>query len=265
MQMKKSAILSVILLAGCLTSPAPHEYQPVQFALTGNTCPESPFKPHSADILKLIDSLNRENPTFIIHTGNIVYAGYSPGIRETDVTSQYKENTEIFSRLSRVCIFVPGEFDNFNGSTNDFERYTKRPPFHSFGYGPIKFIVLNSTDPNVGEISSRQISWLKDELSVYGSSHEFVILSYHPFYLPKPVEGVKIIKNAPEIHDLFVKYHVIAVISGTGEKLFRTEKDGISYINAGCVPSFKPCYPGQFRYYTILLKNGNITIQGKVY
>jgi 3',5'-cyclic AMP phosphodiesterase CpdA len=233
--------------------------------LIGNTSPESPFKPHSAEISKLIDALNRENPTFIIHTGNLVYAGYSPGIREADVISQYNENTEAFSRLSRVCIYAPGELDNLMGSTAIFERYTKRPSYHSFGYGTIEFIILNSSDPDAGEISSHQIEWVKDELNKYSRSQEFIILSHHPMFPPKSSEGMQILRNAAEIHSLLIKYHVIAVISGSGDRLSRTEKDGISYINAGCVPAYRPCATGQFRYYSVMLQNGYLTIQGKVY
>ena len=263
--MIKSVISLFFLCAGCMSSPIPYEFPFVQFALTGNTFSESPFKPHSAEITKLIETLNRENPTFIIHTGNLIYAGYSPGIREADVLLQYKENAEVFSRFSRVCIFVPGEFDNFMGSTSEFERYTKRPPYHSFGYGSVEFIVLNSSDPFAGEISTRQISWMENELNAYGKSQDFIILSYHPVFLPKPIEGIQTLKNAVKIHSILIKHHVIAVISGSGDRLFRTEKDGISYINAGCVPSYKPCYTGQFRYYSVLLQNGCLTIQGKVY
>ncbi|HEY1406482.1 MAG TPA: hypothetical protein VF857_07745 [Spirochaetota bacterium] len=250
-----------ILITGC-AAPTPKGIEsPLLFAVIGNTYPESPFKQPSPDIEKLINVLNRENPTFVIHEGNVIYAGFTPGLRAVDATRQFSESADSFSNLKCSHHFVPGDFDTFGGLPDAFESFTGRKSYHTFIYGPVLCIILNTTDPRPGIISDTQIAWLEDTLRD-SHSESIIVFSHHPFFPQKGYDGA-LVAGSDRIAEILSKYAVRGVISGAGENFFRTERNGIEYINLGCVPLHKKEYGEQSRYYLISFFEDHLTITGK--
>ncbi len=233
----------------------------LSFALIGNTCPESPFKPIFPDADKLVQSINMDNPSFIIHTGNIVYAAAPVALRDTDIKSQFDSFTNAFAALEPVRQYVPGDLDLFAGSTSLYQEFTGKSEWYTFRVGQTCFIVLNSTNPAPCEIGSNQRQWLEEQLSHTTEGAAVIILSHHPFFVSKSSEPT--IKSADSFHQLFKKYNVFAVISGAGETLSRVEKDSITYINAGTLPLYKRDSYDKFRYYTVEIISDMIILQGK--
>jgi 3',5'-cyclic AMP phosphodiesterase CpdA len=254
-------VLTAVITISCSTAKQAKIEAPFSFALIGNTYPESPFKPPHPNTMKLIDALNRENPVFVAHIGNLIYAGFNIGLREIDVRRQLSEVRSSLAGLVRERYFVTGELDTLAGSSAAFESFTGYQSYHSFSYGSVLFIALNSTDNEPGKIGDEQWKWLEKTLAE--SLHEsIVIFIHHPPFLSKPSD-VKRVAEAERLHALISRYPVRAVISGAGEYFSLTESGRIQYINAGCVPLFKKEGTDQYRYYIITFNDGHLSIAGK--
>ena len=255
-----SFALIAAAMISCAGSGPKKNLSPLQFAVVGNTCAESPFKQPHPDITRLISALNRSNPAIVIHTGNTIFAGFTSGIREEDVTRQFKAAEQVFEQLDRARHFVPGELDTFNGSTTAFSSFTGKNPYNTFIYGSVLFVVLNTTDHEPGKISDEQFSWLCDTLE--DSRNESIILvTYHPLIRMRGYDG-PVVENAERITMLFQHYPVRAVISGAGETFSMTEHEGMAYYNLGCVPLFKPCGKDQNRYYLATFYEDRLIVEG---
>jgi len=254
-------LLIAVVTVSCSTVKQAKIEAPFSFALIGNTYSESPFRPPHPDIAKLIDALNRENPVFVAHTGNFIYAGFNVGLREIDARRQLSEGRASMAGLVRERYFVTGELDTIAGSPTAFESFTGYRSYHTFSYGSVLFIALNSTDSEPGKIGGEQWKWLEQTLA--GSLQESIIIFvHHPPFLPKDSD-VRKIADAERLHALISRYPVRAVISGAGEYLSTTESGRIQYINAGCVPLFKKEGADQYQYYIITFSDGHLSIAGK--
>ena len=265
--MNRNIYIFSICAIAFLSCSAPHirnSISELRFAVTANTAPESPYKTYSGETAKLISALNKENPTFIIHLGNMIYAGNAAGLRDVDIRRQVDEHAAVFSQLSPVCNYTVGELDLFKGSSTAFEELTGKKPFYSFHYGTIHFISLNSSDGAPGTISASQRKWLTEELEYNKNDDAIIVLSYHPLYLQKNMQGnIQTVEKADELHQLFKKYQITAVLSAAGDYYSRTDRDGIAYINTGCIPMYRLPNYDQFRYYSVVLSGGTITVTGK--
>ncbi|MGL4368360.1 MAG: metallophosphoesterase family protein [Spirochaetota bacterium] len=250
--------------SGCKNTHIKNPGVSLQFAVISNTAPESPYKGYHPDAKKLIDALNRENPTLVIHAGNMIYAGNSPGLRDVDVIRQVNDHKTLFSKLNPICNYAAGDLDHFKGSSSFNEMITGKNAFYSFHYGTVHFLIINSTDPQPGLISSARRKWIAEELEYNKNDDAIIVISHHPFFLQKNIQGsIPCVENPEELHQLFVRYGVTAVLSGAGDYCSRTARDGIDYINAGCIPVFRKDGYDQFRYYTANLSGGKITVTGR--
>jgi 3',5'-cyclic AMP phosphodiesterase CpdA len=258
------SILFLILTAlifGCTTPRRSENTGPLSFALIGNTCTDSPFDRPAPEMGKLLDALNRENPTFVIHTGNMVFGGYTVGIREVDLVRQFNQLRITLSSISRVFYFIPGEMDSRAGSVTAFESFTGKSAYRSFTYGSMLFIILNSTDGAPGLIGDAQWSWLEKTLKE-SEGDSIVILLHHPVIPQHGYDG-PLLKDGKRLLKLLSTYPLRAIISGAGENFYRMDVDDVSHINAGSVPIMKKESADQFRYYIVTFADGFLTITGK--
>ena len=256
--------LCIAALFSCSNAPVMSIDAPVRFAVISGTAPESPYTPYPADLSRLIAALNRENPAIVAHIGNIFYGGAAQGLREEDVTRQIAARPAFFDRLNPVCEYTAGELDRFGGSLGLFESVTGKPAFHSFSYGPVFFLSIDSDDAGTASISKNQEERIIRELERNRNKAAIVILSYRPFFLKNEFAGyLTTVAGADRFHALFAKHRVRAVISAAGEIVSRTDRDGIAYINAGCVPMYKRDAYDRFRYHVIDITNDAVAVTGR--
>jgi predicted phosphodiesterase len=254
-------LCAAVLCASCTPLTPKTIEAPARFAIITNTAPESPYKPFAPELTKLIDAVNRENPSFVIHLGNIIYAGNTQGVRETDIDRQISERGEFFSKLDPVCFYVAGNLDFFKGSFSFFTKETKRPTNHSFHYGPVHFMAINSAMASISELQKK---WIEDELEINKDDAAVIVLSYYPFMLQKNYAGYQpTVEDAESFHRIFIRYKVRAVISAAGEFYSRVDRDSIAYINAGAVPIYKKDGYDQFRYYIGEITKDSINVTGR--
>jgi hypothetical protein len=250
-----------LFIIGCASTNDTVNSSVVQFALIGNTYPESPFWPINPDYSKMITSIIKDNPVFIIHTGNTVYSGQMSNLREIDIVNQLNNHAFVFEKIRSMIRYVPGEYDLFAGSS---ETFTKRLPSkqnYSFSYGHYLFIILDSS---IGAVTREQTEWMREEIESYDHDFSVFVCTYYPLFSPKNLQ-VHTLANAIDLHQFFITQNVKGVISGCGESMFTLEVDSIQYANAGTVPSFKPLRQGFFRYYNAKISRDRLLLQGRVY
>lgn len=202
----------------------------IKIALIGNTYPESPFKSFpEKKINTIISKLNNENPVFIIHMGNTIYGGNQDmGLRDTDINNQFSVLRNIFKSCKFPKYVVIGEKDLYNNSPNLCVKYAKqKSSYYSFNYANIHFIILDTFNPIRGEISDKQIKWLKNDLTLHKNFNGIYIFSHLPFFKSKN-QNHKKLKN---LHNLFIHFPVKAVFSTTNNYFHSFKKDNITYIN----------------------------------
>jgi hypothetical protein len=250
-----------LLFIGCASTNDSVNTSVVQFSLIGNTYPESPFWPINPDYSKMISALIKNNPVFIIHTGNTVFSGATSNLREIDITNQLNSHAIVFEKIKSMIRYVPGEYDVFAGSSETFGRRLPSKLHYSFSYGHYLFIVLDSS---TGSINREQTDWMREEIASYDQGFSVFVCTYYPLFAPKNMR-IHTLDNAADMHRFFITQNVKGVISGLGESLFTLELDSIQYANAGVVPLYKPVRQGLFRYYNVTISRDKLLLQGKVY
>ncbi len=243
----------------------------VHFALTGNTFPESPFRGKNEALDGLIKRINDDNPLFVIHLGDIVHGGKSwMGISAIDLERQFRDFKTQFALLRPLLFTLRGEKDMLDASCEHYTRHTGRSPYYSFNYGPAHCIVLDTCEDGKSEISSSQRTWLEKDLMRHRRAQAIFVFAHYPIFennAPGFDSAGRMIsmKQAEALHDLFKKFPVKAVFCGHHTSLYRTVKDGIHYIVAGCDFSAIRIMPHQkvknaAQYYMVDYRGGDITI-----
>ncbi|MBP7901449.1 MAG: hypothetical protein KA015_01400 [Spirochaetes bacterium] len=231
----------------------------VQFALIANTRPDSAFKTNPAELARLIDSVNYDNPTFLIHLGNMIQGGSSKsGIIKNDVEKQLDSAKKEFSRFRSIAYFIPAEHDKFDGSFDLFNKRENHREYFSFNYGTLHFIVLNAS--NEGKIiTEEQLIWLKSDIENYKNSG-IIIFTKIPFFAPLKVK-TQTISNSSETHSILAKYNIISVISSESDSEYDFVKEGIRHINLPILSIENK--RNKTDYYIIQITDGKLSFEGK--
>ncbi|HQP48765.1 MAG TPA: hypothetical protein PKX12_08540, partial [Spirochaetota bacterium] len=76
----------IAVFFSCATMPT-RDPGPFRFIITGNTYAESPFKGRNMRVSPVIRSINRDNPVFVVHIGDMIFGGHDwMGIKKIDIT-----------------------------------------------------------------------------------------------------------------------------------------------------------------------------------
>ncbi len=255
----KKIILLATLFSALSCAGIEKKTNDVNFALVANTLPESAFKTNPAELAKLIDSINKDNPTFLIHLGNLIQGGSSKsGIIKNDVEKQLDSAKKEFSRFRSIAYFIPAEHDKFDDSFDLFNKRENHGEYFSFNYGTLHFIALNATNSE-RFITEDQLIWLKSDIQKYKDS-KIIIFSKIPFFAPQNIK-TQTITNPSETHNILLQHKVLAVISSESNFLYDINKDGIRHINLP-LPSIEDKRK-KYVYFIIQIVNGKLSFEGK--
>lgn len=181
---------------------------------------------HISDVHELIGSDNFKaiineinntvNPAFTVITGDITDHG---------TPAQYDKYLGDVALLNGTVYTGIGNHDvrwwNANGK-NDFKDKIG-PPYYSFNYGGVHFVMLDSTvnlelDEKFGKA---QLSWLTDDLGSISADIPVIIFAHHPFKMYDNVTGKK------ELIDVVKNHNVVAFIAGHQHYWGYTVENGI--------------------------------------
>jgi acid phosphatase type 7 len=254
-----------VFITTCAPKNITVDMGPLRFAVIGNTYPESPFQVTGERLRDIVKEINKDNPVFIIHIGDMIFGGRdSVGIKRDDIDRQFSRFFRCASALGPAMYTVIGDKDLFNGSSEMHARYSKCRPYYSFNYGRLHFIILNSTDKTPGEIGSEQFGWLAGDLTAYKDSPAIIVFIHHPVIVPKKAglsSEQHICKDPDRLHKILEKYPVKAVISGELSAFYQERKGGIDYFILGCGGyNESDRYKNYINYYIIDYISGDIKI-----
>lgn len=266
----KAFLVSVIAaFFSCATIPT-GDPGAFRFIITGNTYAESPFKGRNMRVNPVVRAINRDNPVFVVHIGDMIFGGHDwMGIKRGDITRQYSDFHENITCLRPLLFTVKGEMDLLDGSDEFYRKYTGRKSWYSFNYGALHCIVLDSCGGEDPGIHGKQLQWLKKDISQFRNAPGIIVFIHHPvFTSDSDTDPDFIVKNPDELHNILKQYPVTAVFSGHGKTYSRITRDSIQYIVAGC--SFIPpgtgnrnSGPASYTYYIADYSRGAITVQPK--
>ncbi|HPB81986.1 MAG TPA: metallophosphoesterase [Spirochaetota bacterium] len=259
----------IAVFFSCATMPT-GDPGPFRFIITGNTYAESPFKGRNMRVSPVIRSINRDNPVFVVHIGDMIFGGHDwMGIKKIDITRQYKDFHENITCLRPLLFTVKGEKDLLDGSDEFYRKYTRRKAWYSFNYGALHCIVLDSCAGGAPEIIGEQLQWLKSDIARFQQAPGILVFLHHPVFTADNNSDPEFsLKNPETLHNILKKYPVTAVFSGHAKTYSRVTRDSIQYIVAGC--NFAPSVngnrksgPPSYTYYIVDYSRGAITVQPK--
>jgi len=204
----------------------------VRFALIGNTSPDSPFTGFNKALPGILNEIESRKPQIIIHTGDAIYGGSeADGIIESDIRRQLNIFSQMLKKLNTAFYTIPGDRDYYNSSPALYLEFSGKKPGYSFNYGSIHFICLSSSETGESFIDDDQFKWLKKNLKDFKDSSAVFIFAHHQLFPDN--KKIKTTELKEKLHELFLKYNVKAVFSGSEPDYSEKFKDSIKYINAG--------------------------------
>jgi 3',5'-cyclic AMP phosphodiesterase CpdA len=177
---------------------------------------------------KILDSVETDSSSFLIHTGDFVYHG---------TEGEFKKVGEMMSGFSLPFYPVPGNHDNFYGELKGYLKYSGAPALHySFDYGHAHFSFI---DTSKGYMPSDELEWLANDLDATSQPLKIVTLHYPPF---DPTGTDHIMGGGNEAFmALMVKKGVKLVLTGHIHSYDDAVRDGVRYIITGGAGA--PLYP----------------------
>ncbi|MFH0976330.1 MAG: hypothetical protein V1874_11165 [Spirochaetota bacterium] len=261
---KPAAFLCVVIIAASCSNARVKKNDNIQFAIINNTRGESPYSGLGPKVLPVLKQIKDENPVFLIHLGGIICGGENwYGVSKADVDRQYLEIFSIILKVLPNFYTVKSETELLNTSSEYYSKYSGKKDYYSFNCGNSHFIVLDSTQKT---ISDKQKEWLKNDLEETGNLQDIFVFISDPIFIPNQYKylNLQICKGHELLHKHFAKHRVKAVFSGSGSVYFKSDIDGVSYINTGCGGFNKIDYNnGYCQYYVAEFKNGALRVYPK--
>ncbi len=221
----------------------------VKFAVFGdNKSWHTNYEGSDEKYRKLISLLIKKEPEFVVNTGDLVFEGrdYRDWVTFFNIGKPLMKNVPYFP--------VIGNHEESSKPLFDFFKFPDNRSYYSFNWGPIHFIVLNSSgmearverrqlpqtewkefleqfnDTVELPFFRQQLSWLQSDLEQH-KDFPFIFVSFHyPVFntLNREFENEDIIQN--DWLPLFKQHQVSAVFNGHNHHYHHALKDGIHYI-----------------------------------
>lgn len=159
-------------------------------------------------------------------------------IMDNDV-SLYPYYLEV-CKMSNIPLYhVPGNHDlNFAAESDKYslDTYISHfgPPFYSFDYGQVHFVVLDTVEYTgnnsyFGNIGDLQLKWLKNDLQYVPEDHLIVISMHIPLFSNVDNPGKDHVKDRKELYKILEGREKILALAGhthTLENVFLSAEDG---------------------------------------
>jgi len=127
----------------------------------------------------MIAEWNVLKPAFIVSCGDLILGGTAQ-----DIVPQWDEFEQVVGKCEVPFFPVPGNHD-INTVPEVVQTYEQRigPLTYGFTYGNSRFIILNSEENGAGgQISQKQLSWLKEDLNKCKADNIFLFM-HQPYFM----------------------------------------------------------------------------------
>jgi len=234
-----------LALAGC--EPA------WEFAVFGDSSPDSAEAPMPAAFGKIVERINDSKAELALFAGDLVRGRT---IHREVVAGQYERALAAIKPLRARLLIVPGNHDvDGPGGAELFAQHFGKTPWVVVHRG-WTFIGLNTELPGMrGMIAGEQLVWLQDRLAERKHPGKTVILMHRPIHPTLgPAHRYHSVPQ-PLLHELFRQEGVTAVFCGHEHHFHQLEKDGVLYITTGGAGA--DLLPGGFFHYVQVHVNGD--------
>jgi len=200
--------------------------EPFTFVAYGDT------RTNASAHLDIVRQIAEANPTFIVHTGDLVANGYS----ESDWTNYFKVLCDQSSIAALVPFFTA--LGNHESNAPLYYDYFELPhnnpdsteAYYSFDYGDAHFICLD-TEIGYG-VGSKQYGWLQQDLQASQDARWKFAFFHQPPYSSSRHGSNLTVRNT--FGPLFEQYHVTMVFTGHDHCYERTIPiGGVTYVVTG--------------------------------
>ena len=177
--------------------------------------------------LRVMTEAAKENPVFILHTGDVV--------REGRVEEYLAHHLPLVEAVAPIPVLpIPGNHEA--GPNRDFAAFRKiyGGVQFSFDYGDCRFVAINNCD--TWGLTRKHLRFLDEALSKPGAKHKFVMFHLPPRDLDVYVdteEGRGFRKNSAALKELMEKHAVDHVFMGHVHGYATTTESGVPYTITG--------------------------------
>lgn len=202
----------------------------------------------------MIAEWNVLKPAFVVSCGDLILGGTAQ-----DIIPQWDEFEQVVGKCEVPFFPVPGNHD-INTVPEVVQTYEQRigPLTYGFTYGNSRFIVLNSEENGAGgQISEKQLSWLKEDLSKCKADNIFLFM-HQPYFIQDWD------RHWACVADSLLGFPVRAVFAGH-KHVFRDcgVRDGVHYYVTGGAGSYIETPEeegGFFHYLRVQVKKNQVDI-----
>ena len=180
---------------------------------------------------RMVEAINREAPERVFFLGDLVHGRT---LLNADKTGQYAEAQKLLKGSKAPVSIVPGNHDvEGPGGLEEFVSRFGAVPWVVEHRG-WRFIGLNTEEPGArGAVTGSQREWLERELFRPGGQGRTVVFMHRPVWPAETLEYGLHSLPQPDLHDLFRRAGVAAVLSGHEHHFRREGRDGILYVTTG--------------------------------
>jgi len=242
-------VLSMALGLAVSVVPRPRQPTPTptsfQFAVCGDNDGSSPIYE------QILKRAAEDGSLFLIHTGNLVPDGSE---------AEFQKFAQLMANFSPLFYPVPGDNDYYQGTLDNFLRYSGAPDAHySFDYGSVHFTLANS---DLGDMTAEELAWLRADLAASTQPVKMVFLHYPPF---DPSGGTDIMHSGnEEFMALMEEQRVDYVFAGHIRAYEAEERNGVHYIitgGAGAPLDRGPEEGGFYHYVRVKVQGTEVTVE----
>jgi hypothetical protein len=255
--------LALVLAFGCtpkIDPPPPPEADPgaaFSFAVIGDNRGDASGQLTPAFQANL-RALRRENVSFTLHTGDMIYGKTNDVAR---VQAMWKIYRDAIASLPAPVFHVPGSHDIWDEWSARLYRKVVGPTYYAFDHGSARFIALD-TESTCGRLDSEQFRWLEEQLN--GGDSRIAFLFFHQPLFPVDGHIGSSLDAYPEdrdrLHRLFVRHRdrIRGVFLGHEHLYHFEERDGVPYhtVGGGGSPLYAPPDLGGFHHYLVVRVSG---------
>lgn len=167
--------------------------------------------------LKIVGLIQKKNPNFVIHVGDLVERG-----------KIYKQYDKLFFNPARELMRVIPMFTLLGNHEDhaqlfaDFFSLPNNEQWYSFDYGNAHFVILDDSDVDLFVENHEQLQWLQSDLRANKAQWTFVLFHIPPFTSGGGYYEDERMKIKNILHPIFEKYGVDIVFSGDDHDYERT-------------------------------------------
>lgn len=140
-----------------------------------------------------IDKLNLLQPEFVLSVGDLI-DGYT--LDPKVIAAQWAEFDAQVNRLEMPFHYVPGNHDISNPLMLDVWKQRHGPPWSSFVYQDVLFLILHTEDRPLGGIGAEQIAWLKQTLAAHPDVRWTLVFCHQPLWRDADQRGFEHVRAA---------------------------------------------------------------------